>query len=109
MKDEGTPQAPNVKMASDEVLRAKLDVLRVEHRDLDEAIHALVETSGDPFTIRRLKKYKLGLKDKLPTISEKEALDLLHGNGNLIKRPFLIGANFNLVGFKEEIWESAFT
>ena len=68
----------------------------------EHSLKRLFNTSGMDYR-------KLGMKDKLPTMSEQEALDLLHGNGNLIKRPFLSGADFSLVGFKEEIWESAFT
>jgi arsenate reductase len=46
----------------------------------------------------------LGLKDQLPTMSEVAALDLLSKNGNLVKRPFLIGDGKVLVGFKEPDW-----
>jgi arsenate reductase len=46
----------------------------------------------------------LGLKDQLPTMSEAAALDLLSKNGNLVKRPFLIGDAKVLVGFKEPDW-----
>lgn len=46
----------------------------------------------------------LGLKDQLPTMSEAAALDLLSKNGNLVKRPFLIGDGKVLVGFKEPDW-----
>ena len=52
---------------------------------------------------------KLGMKDKLPTMSESEALDLLSQNGNLVKRPFLIGPKLSLVGFKEEVWKDTLT
>lgn len=50
-----------------------------------------------------------GLKDKLPTLSSGEALQLLAGNGNLIKRPFAVDerANVYLVGFKEGDWTAA--
>lgn len=50
----------------DQVLRIRLEVLRREHRDLDEAIHALEQTGRpDPLTLRRLKKQKLFLKDQI--------------------------------------------
>lgn len=77
MKDDGTPLTPRVEMASDEVLRARLEALKVEHRDLDEAIGALEQTAGDPFTIRRLKKYKLGLKDKIQSIEDRLTPDII--------------------------------
>jgi hypothetical protein len=54
-----------------EVLRVKLEVLKREHRDLDEAIHAL-ETAGRPdqLTLRRLKKQKLRLKDQIARLDD---------------------------------------
>lgn len=50
----------------------------------------------------------MGLKDTLPTMSDKEAIDLLASNGNLVKRPFVIGEDFGLVGFKEPVWAERF-
>lgn len=53
-------------------------------------------------------KYKeLGLKDKLPNMSEEEKLELLGTDGMLVKRPLVIGEDFVLVGFKEKEWEHA--
>ncbi len=50
-------------------------------------------------------QYKaLGLKDKLPAMSEEEQLALLATNGMLVKRPVLVGEDFVLVGFKEAEW-----
>ena len=46
----------------------------------------------------------LGMKDRLPAMSDDEAFDLLSKNGNLVKRPFLIGDGTALAGFKAEIW-----
>ena len=46
----------------------------------------------------------LDLKNKLPSMTEDEMLDLLAGDGMLVKRPILIGDGFVLVGFKEEQW-----
>lgn len=58
-------------MDPEEVLRVKLGVLRQEHRDLDDAIHAM-ETSGraDQLALRRLKKQKLFLKDQIARIED---------------------------------------
>lgn len=50
----------------------------------------------------------LGLKDQMTGMSGKAACDLLSNNGNLVKRPFLIGEGKVLVGFKEAEWEKAF-
>lgn len=50
-------------------------------------------------------QYKaLGLKDKLPTMTEEEQLALLSSDGMLVKRPILVGDDFVLVGFKEADW-----
>ena len=51
--------------------------------------------------------YALGLKDKLPGMTEEEQLALLATDGMLVKRPVLVGENFVLVGFKAEQWEPA--
>ena len=54
----------------DKDLRAKLGMelstKRQEHADLDAAIHALVTAgTADQMTVQRLKKKKLGLKDRI--------------------------------------------
>ena len=47
-------------MSHEDVLRVRLEVLRSEHRDLDEAVHAMQERgTSDTLTLRRLKKQKL--------------------------------------------------
>lgn len=51
---------------------------------------------------------EMGLSQKLPSMSEKEALDLLAKNGRLVKRPFVLGDSFGLVGFREEEWKAVF-
>ena len=47
----------------------------------------------------------LGLKDKLPSMSEEEQLALLATDGMLVKRPILVGEQFVKVGFREKEWE----
>ena len=52
-------------------------------------------------------QYKaLGLKDKLPAMSEEEQLTLLATDGMLVKRPILVGEGFVLVGFRQAEWEA---
>ena len=52
----------SARMENLDVLRVQLGVLRQEHRDLDDAIHALQETGkSDMLTVKRLKKKKLNL------------------------------------------------
>lgn len=62
----------------DEVLRIRLEVLRREHRDLDDAIHALESTArGDQLALRRLKKQKLALKDQIARIEDQLTPDII--------------------------------
>ncbi len=65
-------------LSFEEMLRIKLEVLRREHRDLDEAIHVL-ETAGrpDPLTLRRLKKQKLALKDQIARLEDQMIPDII--------------------------------
>ncbi len=44
------------------------------------------------------------LATKLPTLDEAAALALLVGNGRLVKRPFVLGPDFGLVGFDAAKW-----
>lgn len=60
---------------------------------------------GKLFNTSGLVYKELKLSSRLPSISEKEALALLAGNGRLVKRPFVLGPGFGMVGFKEEEWE----
>jgi arsenate reductase len=64
-------------------------------------LRRLFNTSG-----RDYREQKLGAT--LPGLSESEALALLAGNGNLVKRPFALGETVGLVGFDEERWRAAF-
>ena len=53
-------------------------------------------------------QYKaLGLKDKLPAMSEEEQIALLATDGMLVKRPLLIGEEFVLTSFRPGEWEAA--
>lgn len=49
----------------------------------------------------------MGLKDKLPNMTEEEMIKLLSDDGMLVKRPLLISDKFILVGFKVNEWEEA--
>ena len=52
-------------------------------------------------------QYKaLGLKEKLPAMSEAEQLALLATDGMLVKRPLLVGEDFVLTGFRATEWEA---
>ena len=59
-------------------MRVKLEELRSEHRDLDDVIRQLTETS--PFNqlqIQRLKKRKLSLKDQIIQLESKLLPDII--------------------------------
>lgn len=51
---------------------------------------------------------ELGVSEKLPEMSEAEALKLLSQHGKLVKRPFVLTNDGGLVGFKEDEWKKAF-
>ncbi len=59
-------------------LRIRIEVLRREHRDLDEAIRA-VETSilPDQLALRRMKKQKLALKDRIVRLEDQLIPDII--------------------------------
>lgn len=65
--------------------------------NLDGDIRRLFNTSGQDYR-------SLNIKEKLPNLSNDQALQLLASNGNLIKRPFLISKSETLVGFDPETW-----
>ena len=50
----------------------------------------------------------LNLKDKLPTMTEEEQLQLLATDGMLVKRPLVVLENTVLTGFREADWEQTF-
>lgn len=56
---------------TEEEMRKRLEILRIEHRDLDAAIDALMAAgSSDQLQIARLKKRKLKLKDQITQIED---------------------------------------
>jgi len=58
----------------------------------------LFNTSGEVY-----RTMKIG--EKLASMSESEALELLASNGKLIKRPFALAGDKGLVGFNEDEWK----
>ena len=83
--------------------------IKMENPTYNE-LTALHERSGLPlkrfFNTSGLLYKSMGLKDKLPQMSEDEMLKLLAADGMLVKRPLLASDDFVLVGFKEAEWES---
>ena len=65
-------------LENDEVLKIQLAVFNSEHRDLDDAICALVEKGiADQLTLQRLKKRKLALKDKISRLEDRLTPDII--------------------------------
>ena len=65
-------------LENDEVLQIQLAVFKSEHRDLDDAISALVEKgTADQLTLQRLKKRKLALKDKISRLEDRLTPDII--------------------------------
>jgi hypothetical protein len=59
-------------------LEAKLHNLLTEHRDLDSAIEALIQSgSSDQVQIARLKKRKLRLKDEIVLVQDQLIPDII--------------------------------
>ena len=59
-------------------LRAKLEELKLEHRDLDDVIGQMSDLPfADQIQIKRLKKRKLMLKDRIELIKSRLLPDIL--------------------------------
>ena len=82
----------------------------VENNPSYDELSAWYKESGLPlkkfFNTSGLLYKELQLKDKLPTMSEEEQLQLLSSNGMLVKRPLLIHEDGILLGFKEAEWKA---
>jgi len=65
------------------------------------SLNKLFNTAGSDY--RELK-----MKERLPGMRAADALQMLSERGNLIKRPFLLGDDFGMVGFKEVDWAAQF-
>lgn len=82
--------------------------IKLENPTADELL-TWWKTSGLPlkkfFNTSGLQYKALGLKEKLPTMSEEEQIALLATDGMLVKRPLLVGDDFVLTGFRQAEWE----
>jgi arsenate reductase len=80
----------------------------VEQNPSYEELKVWYEKSGLPlkkfFNTSGLLYKDMKLKDKLPTMTEDEQLQLLATNGMLVKRPLVVGEDYVLTGFKENEW-----
>ena len=80
----------------------------VEENPTKEELTEWIRISGKSvkkfFNTSGMKYRELGLKDKLPQMSEEEQIELLASDGMLVKRPLLIDGEMVLTGFKEAEW-----
>ena len=68
----------DISMKNHDVLQVELEVFKRQHRDLDAAIEALQEKgTGDQLTLKRLKKQKLRLKDRIARIEDRLTPDII--------------------------------
>ena len=67
----------------------------------DGKLRKLFNASGQDYK-------SLNMKDRVPDMSDSEAIDLLSRNGNLVKRPFAIRGKTGAVGFSEAAWSGLF-
>jgi len=68
----------DISMKTDDVLRVELEVFRTDHRALDDAIKELVDVgTSDQLMLRRLKKQKLWLKDRIRVIEDRLTPDII--------------------------------
>ena len=96
------------KWLDDNKIEYELRDIKLDNPTLEE-LTEWYKKSGLPlkkfFNTSGLLYKSLELKDKLPTMTEEEMLNLLSTDGMLVKRPLLIGQDFVLVGFKEAEWK----
>ena len=80
-----------------------------ENNPTYEELKTWYERSGLPlkkfFNTSGIQYRALELKDKLPTMTEEEQLQLLATDGMLVKRPLVVTDTTILTGFKAEAWE----
>ncbi len=61
-------------------------------------VKKLFNTSGEVYRAMKL-------SEKLSTMTDAEAIELLASHGKLVKRPFVLWNGGGTVGFKPEVWE----
>lgn len=86
--------------------------VNVPIREIPPTVEELRKMLGHVGDLKRLfntsgRDYKeMNMKDRLPKLSEAEALGLLAGNGNLVKRPFVLTKTGGTTGFNQSEWEA---
>ena len=74
-----------------------IEELKEWHKKSGLPLKRFFNTSGNLYK-------ELGLKDKLPTMTEEEQYELLATDGMLVKRPIIVTEDKVFTGFKEEVW-----
>lgn len=81
-----------------------------EENPTEEELTEWIKRSGLPikrfFNTSGMLYREMGLKSKLPEMSEAEQIALLATDGMLVKRPLLVTETDVKVGFKEADWSS---
>lgn len=72
--------------------------LKAWHRKSGLPLKRFFNTSG-------LAYKALGLKDRLPDMTEEDQYQLLASDGMLVKRPLVVGDDVVLTGFREAQWQ----
>ena len=97
------------KWLDDNKIEYKFRDIKLDNPTFDE-LTEWYKKSGLPlkkfFNTSGLLYKSLDLKNKLPTMTEDEMLNLLASDGMLVKRPLVVGDDFVLVGFKENEWRT---
>ncbi len=73
-------------------------------KELSEIISRSGQDIQKFFNTSGMKYREYHLKEKIPTLSEKEKIHLLASDGMLVKRPILLTDSEVLVGFREKEW-----
>jgi arsenate reductase len=100
-----------LKYLSERGLEPEIVAIRERPPGLGELRLMLEAVGGD---VRRLfntsgQDYRaLNMSERLPGLSVDEVLNLLAANGNLIRRPFVLGPSGGVVGFKPAEWSELF-
>lgn len=77
-KRSGKGKASSGESMDETQIAKRLEILRIEHRDLDSAIAALFETgASDQLQLARLKKRKLRLRDEIALLEDQMIPDII--------------------------------
>lgn len=96
-------------------------IRKLNQLELEYSFHDFIETNLDPATIERIHKksntgldklfnkrgkrfQELRLKERLFEMSDSEKLELLSGDGYLVKRPILESDGIVIIGYDENLY-----